>query len=89
MKNKLKKNDKVLVLTGKDSGKSGEILELCFKFDKIKVKGVNLVTKHIKAKKQGDVAGIQKREAFIHMSNVMLVDSLTGKPVRINKMKRV
>ena len=89
MKNKLKKNDKVQVITGKDNGKVGEILELCRKSGRIKVKGVNVATKHLKARKQGDVAGIQKREAFIHMSNVMPVDTLTGKPVRINKIKRI
>ncbi len=89
MKIRLKKNDKVQVITGHDNGKVGEILELCRKSGRIKVKGVNVVTKHLKARKQGDVAGIQKREAFIHMSNVMPVDALTGKPVRINKIKRI
>lgn len=89
MKNRLKKNDKVQVITGKDNGKVGEILELCQKSGRIKVKGVNVVTKHTKPRKQGEVAGIQKREAYIHMSNVMPVDALTGKPVRINKIKRI
>ena len=41
MKKRLKKNDKVIVITGKDKGKRGEILELCWKYDKIKVKGIN------------------------------------------------
>lgn len=89
MKNRLKKNDKVQIITGKDKGKVGEILELCIKSGRIKVKGVQVVTKHFKARKQGDAAGIQKRESFIHMSNVMPVDALTGKPVRINKIKRI
>ncbi|MBP7854827.1 50S ribosomal protein L24 [Candidatus Babeliales bacterium] len=88
MKNQLKKNDKVQVITGKDRGKVGEILELCHKTGKIKVKGINMMIKHVKARKQGDAAGIQKHEAFIHMSNVMPVDSLTSKPVRLNKIKR-
>jgi large subunit ribosomal protein L24 len=89
MKNILKKNDKVQVITGRDNGKVGEVLELCKKSGRIKVKGVNIVTKHLKARKQGDLAGIQKRESFIHISNVMPVDALTGKPVRINKIKRI
>ncbi|MCX5924051.1 MAG: 50S ribosomal protein L24 [Candidatus Dependentiae bacterium] len=89
MKNQLKKNDKVQVITGKDKGKVGEILELCKKFGRIKVEGVNMVTKHVKARRQGDVAGIQKREAFINASNVMPVDVMTGKPVRVNKIKRI
>lgn len=88
MKNKLKKNDKVLVITGKDKGKTGEILELCSKYGRIKVRGVNMVTRHVKAQKQGDVGGIQKREAFVHVSNVMPIDSMTGKPVRVSKMAR-
>lgn len=88
MKIKLKKNDKVQVISGQNTGKVGEILELCQKSGRIKVKGVNIVTKHLKPRKQGDVAGIQKREAFIHVSNVMPVDALTGKPVRVNKIKR-
>ncbi|HSW76729.1 MAG TPA: 50S ribosomal protein L24 [Candidatus Saccharimonadales bacterium] len=89
MKNQLKKNDKVQVISGKDKGKVGEILELCKKFGRIKVEGVNVVTKHVKARRQGDVAGIQKREDYIDASNVMPVDAMTGKPVRVNKIKRV
>lgn len=89
MKISVKKNDKVQVITGQDKGKVGEVLELCQKSGRLKVKGVKLVTKHIKARKQGDVGGIQKREAFINASNVMPVDSLTGKPVRVNKVKPV
>jgi large subunit ribosomal protein L24 len=89
MKNQLKKNDKVQVVTGKDNGKVGEIMQICHKSGKVKVKGVNLMTKHVKARRQGDVAGIQKRESFIHISNVMPVDALTGKPVRLNKIKRM
>ena len=89
MKNILKKNDTVQVISGKDKGKIGEILELCKKFDKIKVKGVNVITKHVKARRQGEIGGIQKLEAFIHVSNVMPIDTMTGKPVRLNKIKRV
>lgn len=85
----LRKQDKVQVITGKDKGKVGEILELCKKSGKIKVKGINLMTVHIKPRKQGEVGGIHKREAFINVSNVMPIDSMTGKPVRINKFKRV
>ena len=87
MKNILKKNDKVMVVTGKDKGKVGEILELCWKYDKIKVRNVNIVTRHQKPRKQGDVGGIMKKESFIHVSNVMPIDSMTGKPVRLNKIK--
>lgn len=88
MKSKLTKNEKVIVITGKDKGKVGEVLELCWKYDKVKVRGVNMVTQHIKPRKNGDVGGIHKREAFVHVSNVMPVDSMTGKPVRRNKIEQ-
>ena len=88
MKNKLKKNDKVLVIAGKDKGKTGEVLELCSKYGKVKVRGVNMVTRHVKPQRQGETGGIQKREAFVHVSNVMPVDSITGKPVRVSKLAR-
>lgn len=89
MKNRLKKNDKVQIIAGKDKGKTGEILEVSLKSDRIKVKGVNVMTKHVKARRQGEIAGIQKREAFIHVSNAMPIDAITGKPVRVNKIERV
>lgn len=85
---KLKKQDKVQVITGKDKGKVGEILELCRKSGKLKIKGINLLTVHVKARRQGEVGGIQKREGFINASNVMPIDIITGKPVRVNKFKR-
>lgn len=88
MKSKITKNEKVMVITGKDKGKVGEVLELCWKYDKVKVRGVNMVTQHIKPRKRGDVGGIHKREAFVHVSNVMPVDSMTGKPVRRNKIEQ-
>lgn len=88
MKSKITKNEKVMIITGKDKGKVGEVLELCWKYDKVKVRGVNMVTQHIKPRKGGDVGGIYKREAFVHISNVMPVDSMTGKPVRKNKIEQ-
>lgn len=84
----LKNKDQVQVITGKDKGKVGEILEVCQKSGKIKVKGVNVITVHIKPRRQGEIGGIQKREAYINASNVMAIDSMTGKPVRVNKIKR-
>jgi len=70
----LKKNDLVVVLTGKDRGKKGRIIEILRKKGKVKVEGVAVVTKHVKARKPGDTAGIRKEESFIHISNVMPVD---------------
>ncbi|MBM18175.1 MAG: 50S ribosomal protein L24 [Epsilonproteobacteria bacterium] len=88
MKSRLKKNEKVMVVAGKDKGKVGEVLELCCKYGKVKVRGVNMITRHVKARKQGEVGGIQKREAYIHASNVMPIDSMTGKPVRVKKIAK-
>jgi len=85
---KLKKDDKVVVLTGKDKGKQGEIMAFDFKNNKIKVKGINIITCHVKPKRQGDVGGIIKREAFIDISNVLPIDGLTGEPVRLSKLNR-
>lgn len=87
MKKRLKKNDKVVVISGKDKSKTGEIIALSWKHSRVKVKNVNVVTCHVKAKKQGETSKIKKREAFIHISNVMPVDSLTGKTMRHNKNK--
>ena len=84
---RLKKLDKVIVLCGKDKNKIGEIIDLSWKHGRVKVKDVNMVTCHVKASKQGEVSKIKKQEAFIHISNVMPIDSLTGKPMRHNKNK--
>ena len=84
----VKKGDKVIVLTGKDKGKKGEIIEVCPKKGKVKVKGVNIMMRHYKARKQGETSGIKKLEALIDISNVMPIDVSTGKPVRISKLNR-
>lgn len=85
---RLKKGNKVVVLTGKDKGKQGEVMAFDFKNNKIKVKDINMITCHIKPKRQGEAGSIQKREAFIDISNVLPIDDLTGLPVRLNKLNR-
>ena len=84
----IKKGDQVVVLTGKDKGKRGAVIQVEPKKGKVKVKGINFITKHMKARKQGEVAGIKKLEASLDISNVMPIDEATGKPVRVNKIKR-
>lgn len=81
--NRVKKNDTVMVINGKDKGKQGEVLGLSFKKNKVLVKGVGIVTRHQKARKQGDVAGIKKQESFINLSNVMPVCTACKKPSRV------
>ena len=79
---KLKKGDQVMVITGKDKGKSGEILEIYRSQDKVKVSGVNIVKKHRKPS-QETPGKIDEIELPVHISNVSILDPKTGKPTRI------
>jgi len=81
---RIKKNDTVVVLTGKDKGKRGSVIDISTKKGKVKVRGVAIVTRHVKARRQGETSMIKKEESFIAMSNVMPVCAKTGKPSRIN-----
>ena len=78
---KLKKGDHVVVITGKDKGKEGEVIRAIPSEDKVIVSGVNIAKKHQKARKQNDKPGIIDRDMPIHASNVMLVHK--GKPTRV------
>ena len=78
---KLKKGDTVVVLTGKDKGKQGEVQRVLPTADKVIVSGVNTATKHAKARRANDKAGIVDRDMPIHVSNVAYVHK--GKPVRL------
>tara|TARA_B110000881_G_C18278158_1_gene366116 strand:+ start:44 stop:283 length:240 start_codon:yes stop_codon:yes gene_type:complete len=69
----LKKGTQVKILTGKDKGKTGEILEINRKSQLVKVKSINLVKKHLKPTKENK-GGIVSRESFIHQSNVKNLD---------------
>ena len=70
---KLKKGDEVIVITGKDKGKTGEILEINRKLEKIKVKSINMIKRHTKPTKENK-GGIITKESFIHQSNIKNVD---------------
>ena len=82
MKLKLKKGDKVIVTTGKDKGKTGEITTVFPKENKVIVGGVNMVKRHTKPS-QVSAGGIVSKEMPIHVSNVALVDPKTGKATRV------
>lgn len=82
MKLKLKKGDKVIVTTGKDKGKTGEITTVFPKESKVIVGGVNMVKRHTKPS-QVSAGGIISKEMPIHVSNVALVDPKTGKATRV------
>ena len=79
---KIKKNDTVVVLSGKDKGKQGKVLAADPKNGKVTVEGVNVATCHVKARKQGEESAIIKRETPIYASKVMRVCPKCGKPTR-------
>ena len=69
----LKKGNQVKVIAGKDKGKTGEILEINRKLNKIKIKSINMVKKHLKPTKENK-GGIISKESFIHQSNIKNID---------------
>ena len=80
---RIRKNDTVLVVTGKDKGKKGKVRFAYPDKQRVLVEGVNFIKKHTKAKGQVRQAGIIEREAPIQVSNVMLLCSRCNKPTRI------
>ena len=81
IKTKLKKGDNVIVVSGKDKGKSGSILSIFPSKNKAIVKGINIVKKHARPTQDNPQGGIMEKEASIHISNIMLV--VSGKPTRV------
>lgn len=79
---KIKKGDQVVVLTGKDRGTKGEVVEVIADQARVIVRGVNLVSKHNKPS-QTSPGGIEKKELPIHISNVAIADPKSGKPSRV------
>lgn len=79
---KIKKGDRVIVLSGKDKGKTGEVSKVLPKEDRVVVSGVNTVKRHQRPT-QTTPGGIEEKDAPIHMSNVALVDPKTGEPTRV------
>lgn len=81
--NKLKRNDNVLVLSGKDKGKQGQVREVRPKDGRAIVTGVNMIKKHQRQRTQTEPGGIIEREAAIQIANLMVVCKNCGKPARI------
>ena len=79
----IKRDDKVIVLSGKDKGKSGKVIAADPKAEKVIVEGVNVATKHQKAQKKGQDGGILKIETPIYVSKVQLVCPKCGKGTRV------
>ena len=80
---KIKKNDFVKILLGRDRGKQGKVFRVFPEKKRILVEGINLVAKHERATRDNPKGGIIHREAPIHISNVMLIDPATQKPTRV------
>ena len=72
----LKKGNQVKILVGKDKGKTGEIIEILKKEDKLKIKSINMIKKHLKPTKQNK-GGIIQKENYLHISNVKNIDTQT------------
>ncbi|MDQ5890484.1 MAG: large subunit ribosomal protein [Candidatus Dependentiae bacterium] len=87
MLQRIKKNDLVYILAGKDKGVTGEVITVDLDGNKVLVKGVNIVTKHVKPKSKGERGSIVKEEKFIALSNVMPVCPETKKPCRVRTQK--
>ena len=81
----IKKGDTVKVTSGNSKGKTGEVLEVLIAKDRAIVKGVNIVTKHVKPSATNPEGGINKTEAPVHISNLMLVDPANGEATRIGR----
>jgi len=83
----IKKGDTVMVITGESKGQKGRILEVDRDKYRAIVEGVNMVSKHTKPNSKSPQGGILKREAPVHISNLMLIDPTSGEPTRIGKRR--
>jgi large subunit ribosomal protein L24 len=80
---KIRKGDRVQVLTGKDKGRQGEVIRVMPTEGRALVQGVNMVKRHEKPQGMGRPGGIQEKEAAIQLSNLALLDPKSGKPTRV------
>lgn len=80
---KIKKGDKVIVLTGKYKGATGEVLRSIPSKDRVVVQGVNMIARHVRPTQADPEGGIRRYEAPIHVSNVAMADPRDGKPTRV------
>ncbi len=81
---KIRKNDMVVVISGKDKGKRGRVIEVLPKLGRVRVEGVNRIKRHTKPNPQKNVkGGIVERENPLHVSNVAMIDPKSDKPTRV------
>jgi large subunit ribosomal protein L24 len=84
-KTHIRKGDTVMVITGESKGQKGRVLEVDRDKNRAIVEGINLVSKHTKPNAKAPQGGIIKKEAPVHISNLMLIDPTSGKPTRIGR----
>jgi len=85
---KIRKGDTVVILSGKDKGKTGDVVRALPKQMKVVVSGVNIHARHRKASQENPQGGIERKEAPLHVSNVAIADPKTGKPTRVRFEER-
>jgi len=84
-KHKIKKDDLVVVISGKSKEKQGKVLQVVKETNRVIVEGLNMVSRHTKPSASNPNGGIIRKEAGIHISNVMLIDPKSGKPTRVGR----
>lgn len=82
----IRKGDKVVVLAGKDKGKSGKVIHVYPKKSRALVEGINTVKKHLRKSQQNPQGAIVQREMTIHLSNLALIDPVSSKPTRLKTL---
>ena len=85
---KIRKGDKVVVLSGKDKGKTGDVVRAMPKDGKVIVSGINIAVRHRKPTQLNPQGGLERREAPMHVSKVAIADPKTGKPTRVRFEER-
>lgn len=83
----IKSGDTVKIISGNSRGKTGKVLLVDPGKYRAVVEGINMITKHVKPSASNPQGGIEKTEASIHLSNLMLVDPATGEPTRVGRKK--
>ena len=81
----VRKGDTAIVIAGNDKGQKGKVLEVLRAKNRAIIEGVNMITKHVKPSANNPEGGIEKTEAPIHISNIMVVDPSSGEPTKVGR----
>ena len=81
----IRKGDTAIVIAGNDKGKKGKVLEIIREKNRAIIEGVNMITKHVKPSANNPEGGIERTEAALHISNIMVVDPSSGETTRIGR----